>query len=93
MDVSKFCTMSSLDAAVDLHFRKSMSDATYAVVLDAIGLQACVDLVGNCRYFTLISMTINVFDFPDGDGLQLPQIDLEPHDYFQPNRPSQPLIS
>ncbi|MFK7877953.1 MAG: carboxymuconolactone decarboxylase family protein [Paracoccaceae bacterium] len=74
------------DFAVELHLLKAVSDATYAAALDAFGLQACVDLVGVCGYYTLISMTINTFDVPDGDGPVLPDLNIPLQDYFQAAR-------
>lgn len=71
------------DFAVELHRDKSVSDQTYAAAEKALGLQACVDLVGVCGYYTLISMTINAFDVPDGDGPALPKLDMAPAAYFQ----------
>ena len=70
------------DASVELHMEKNIRDQTYQAALDTFGLQACVDLVGICGYYTLISMTINTFDVPDGDGPALPKLNLRPHQYF-----------
>ena len=70
------------DFVVELHLLKNVSDATYEAALNALGQQACVDLVGICGYYTLISMTINVFDVPDGDGPQLPVIEKPLSSYF-----------
>jgi 4-carboxymuconolactone decarboxylase len=62
------------DFAVELHRDRRVSDATYDRALAVLGQQACVDLVGVCGYYTLISMTINTFDVPDGDGPALPAV-------------------
>ena len=70
------------DFAVELHLLKNVSDATYEKALPLLGQQACVDLVGICGYYTLISMTINVFDVPDGEGPDLPSLDIGLSDYF-----------
>jgi 4-carboxymuconolactone decarboxylase len=70
------------DFAVELHVHKRVSDDTYAVAQQALGTQACVDLVGVCGYYTLISMTINVFDVPDGDGPKLSPLNMDLSDYF-----------
>lgn len=70
------------DFAVELHLFKNVSDATYAATLKALGLQACVDLVGICGYYTMISMTINVFDVPDDEGPILPNLDVPLAEYF-----------
>ena len=70
------------DFAVELHVLKNVSDATYDKALALLGQQACVDLVGICGYYTLISMTINVFDVPDGEGLVLPFLGVGLSEYF-----------
>ena len=70
------------DFAVELHLLKNVTDVTYDKALALLGQQACVDLVGVCGYYTLISMTINVFDVPDGEGPELPALDVDLGDYF-----------
>ncbi|MDA9318693.1 hypothetical protein N9Q54_02605, partial [Octadecabacter sp.] len=59
------------------------SDKVYDGAHAALGVQACVDLVGICGYYTLISMTINVFDVEDGDGPTLPNLDMPIAAYFR----------
>lgn len=71
------------DASVEVHRDRRMSDASYAAALAALGLQGLIDLVGICGYYTLISMTINVFDVPDDAGPTLPAIDLRPEEMFR----------
>lgn len=71
------------DFAVDLHLNKKVSDKVYDGAHAALGVQACVDLVGICGYYTLISMTINVFDVEDGDGPTLPNLDMPIAAYFR----------
>ena len=46
-----------------------VSDATYARALQAFGEQGVVDLVGTVGYYSLVSMTLNVFEvaLPDGE--------------------------
>ena len=70
------------DFAAELHLLKNVRDVTYDKVLTLLGQQACVDLVGICGYYTLISMTINVFDVPDGEGPELPALEADLSDYF-----------
>ena len=70
------------DLTVELHLLKDVTDVTYDKALTLLGQQACVDLVGVCGYYTLISMTINVFDVPDGEGPELPALDVDLSDYF-----------
>ena len=70
-------------AAVELHRDRAISEKTYATALDALGLEALVELVGICGYYTLISMTINAFHVPDGEGQGLPTLDLRPEEMFR----------
>lgn len=70
------------DFSVELHRDKQVSDATYGAAHEALGTKACVDLVGICGYYTLISMTINTFDVPDGDGPELPKLTIPLASYF-----------
>lgn len=72
------------DMAAELHRDKRVSDATYAAAHALLGTAACVDLVGICGYYTLISMTINTFDVPDGPGPTLPALDIDLARYFRP---------
>ena len=64
--------------ASELNRDKQVSEATYRAAVAAIGEEGVVDLVGILGYYTLISMTINVFDIappagfePDSDKLSL----------------------
>lgn len=50
--------------ASELNRDKVVSEATYGAAVAALGEQGVVDLVGILGYYTLISMTINVFDIP-----------------------------
>lgn len=76
---------SVFEFAAELQCGKQVKDATYDAASKALGLQGCVDLVGLCGYYTLISMTINVFDVPKGDGPGLSALDIPAADYFRPN--------
>lgn len=71
------------DFAVELHLDRRVSDATYAKATDLLGTKSVVDLVGICGYYTLISMTINVFDVPSDRLMKLPVLDKSPSDLFQ----------
>lgn len=72
------------DFAAELHRDKRVSDATYAHVVDLLGSEAAVDIVAICGYYTLISMTINAFDIPDGAGATLPDLTIPPAEMFRP---------
>ena len=46
--------------ATELLRTTQVSDATFAAVRDAFGLQAVVDLIGTLGYYGLVAMTLNV---------------------------------
>ena len=71
------------DFAVALHRDRRVDDAVYERAREALGNAGIVDLVGICGYYTLISMTINAFEVPDGDGPALPRTALEPEAMFR----------
>lgn len=71
------------DVAVEIHRDRTLSDATYAAAHDALGLPALVDLIGVCGYYTLISMSINAFHVPDGEGPMLPPLDISAEAMFR----------
>ena len=52
-----------------LHAQRSIGDALYAALIDEIGQDGLVDLVGIAGYYTLISMTIKVFSVPAPAGV------------------------
>ncbi len=55
--------------AVTLHAKRFIDDALYARAVKVLGQERVVDLTGILGYYTLISMTINVFDLPPPDGI------------------------
>lgn len=71
------------DAAVELHRDRVLSDATHDRAVAALGRRGLVDLVGICGYYTLISMTINAFGVPDGEGPALQAIAIPPEAMFR----------
>ena len=52
------------DFARAAHETRRVDDALYARAMEVLGQDAVVDLVGLLGYYTLISLTINVFDVP-----------------------------
>lgn len=52
------------DFSIELHRRKSVSDATYARVLGLFGEQGIIDLVGISGYYSLLAMMMNVARTP-----------------------------
>lgn len=61
------------DFSRELHAQRKVSEATYSRAVQILGSHRVVDLVGLLGYYTLISMTINVFEIPlpEGETLQL----------------------
>lgn len=55
--------------SVMLHTQRKVSDEVYDRAVEVLGRDAVVDLTGLLGYYTLISMTINVFEVPPPDGL------------------------
>ncbi|WP_226576387.1 carboxymuconolactone decarboxylase family protein [Acuticoccus sediminis] len=55
------------DFARMLHTERKVSDAVYAAAVKELGSEGVVDLTGILGYYTLVSMTLNVFEVP-GEG-------------------------
>ena len=64
------------DFCLELHERKSVSDANYARVVGHFGETGAVDLIGVIGYYTLVSMILNVdrVPIPGGAPAPLPQL-------------------
>ena len=63
------------DFAAEANILKNVSDNTYKRLVDLLGENAAIDIVGICGYYSLISMTLNVFNVPnDTDKWPLPEI-------------------
>jgi 4-carboxymuconolactone decarboxylase len=58
--VYQFCT--------EIHENKSVSDATYAAVVEKFGERGVMDLIGLTGYYTMLAMVLNVtrVELPDG---------------------------
>ncbi len=50
--------------AIELHHRKSVSDATYARALALFGEAGVIDLTGICGYYSFLAMMMNVARTP-----------------------------
>jgi 4-carboxymuconolactone decarboxylase len=62
------------DFAAEANILKNVSDNTYKKLVDLLGENAAIDIVGICGYYSLISMTLNVFKVPnDTDKWPLPE--------------------
>ncbi|WP_075790959.1 carboxymuconolactone decarboxylase family protein [Massilia putida] len=59
---------------VQMHEQKRVDDALYAEAVELLGTTAVVELVGIVGYYTLVAMTLNVFDIglPPGVAPDLP---------------------
>ena len=63
------------DFCIELHEKKSVSDAAYAAALKMFGEQGIVDLIGASGYYTMVSMILNVDRHPLPEGVTpLPEI-------------------
>ena len=63
------------DFAAEANILKNVTDPTYKKLVDLLGENAAIDLVGICGYYSLISMTLNVFKVPnDTPNWPLPEI-------------------
>ena len=60
------------DFVSELHQTHRVGDATYAAALSELGRQGVVDLVGLLGHYSLIAMTLNVFEVPVPDGAPSP---------------------
>jgi 4-carboxymuconolactone decarboxylase len=58
--------------AHELLATKKVSDATYQQAVTALGTQSVVDLVGILGYYSLVSMTLNVFEVALPPGVEEP---------------------
>ncbi len=63
------------DFAAEANIIKNVSDNTYNNLVNILNETAAIDIVGICGYYSLISMTLNVFKVPsDTDKWPLPEI-------------------
>ena len=63
------------DFAAEANILKNVSDNTYKRLVDLLGENAAIDIVGICGYYSLISMTLNVFKvLNDTDKWPLPEV-------------------
>ena len=63
------------DFAAESNILKNVKDDTFAIALEKLGQTRVIDIVGICGYYSLISMTLNVFKVPnDTPDWPLPEI-------------------
>ncbi len=53
----------------EINITRQLSDDTYNQVVNILGVEATVDLIGLLGYYALISMTIKAFDIPANEDL------------------------
>jgi 4-carboxymuconolactone decarboxylase len=61
------------DVAKSLHDGHGLSDTLYAEAVKVLGERGLVEVIGLCGYYTLVSMTLNTFEFelPAGEVSEL----------------------
>ena len=63
------------DFAAECNILKNVTDRTFQTALNILGQSKVIDIVGVCGYYSLISMTLNVFKVPnDTPDWPLPEI-------------------
>jgi 4-carboxymuconolactone decarboxylase len=61
------------DVAKSLHEGHGLSQALYDEAVDVLSERGVVEVIGLCGYYTMVSMTLNTFEFglPDGQVSEL----------------------
>lgn len=61
------------DVAKALHEGHGVPPGLYADAVKVLGEKGIVEVIGLCGYYTMVSMTLNTFEFPlpDGEALEL----------------------
>ena len=63
------------DFAAESNILKNVKDDTFAIAIEKLGQTRVIDIVAICGYYSLISMTLNVFKVPnDTPDWPLPEI-------------------
>ena len=56
------------DVAKSLHDGHGVSKSLYDEAVKVVGERGIVEIIGLCGYYTMVSMTLNTFQFPLPDG-------------------------
>ena len=56
------------DVAKSLHEGHGVSRALYDEAIKMLGERGLVEIIGLCGYYTMVSMTLNTFDFDLPEG-------------------------
>ncbi len=61
------------DVAKSLHEGRGVSKSLYDEAIKLVGERGVVEIIGLCGYYTMVSMTLNTFEFglPDGEVSEL----------------------
>jgi 4-carboxymuconolactone decarboxylase len=61
------------DVAKSLHEGRGLSQRLYDAAVELLGERGVVEIIGLCGYYTMVSMTLNTFEFglPDGEVSEL----------------------
>jgi 4-carboxymuconolactone decarboxylase len=61
------------DVAKSLHEGHGLTQPLYDEAVEALSLRGVVEIIGLCGYYTMVSMTLNTFEFalPDGQVSEL----------------------
>jgi 4-carboxymuconolactone decarboxylase len=61
------------DVAKSLHEAHGLSPALYDEAIEVLGSRGLVEIIGLCGYYTMVSMTLNTFEFelPEGETSEL----------------------
>ena len=61
------------DVARSLHETRGLSKTLYDEAVEVLTLRGLVEIIGLCGYYTMVSMTLNTFEFglPDGQVSEL----------------------
>ncbi|KZD25938.1 carboxymuconolactone decarboxylase family protein [Tardiphaga sp. 20_F10_N6_6] len=57
------------DVAKSLHEAQGLSKPLYDEATETLGAQGLVEIIGLCGYYTMVSMTLNTYEFGLPDGL------------------------
>ncbi len=56
------------DVAKSLHDGHGVSKSLYDEAVKVVGERGIVEIIGLCGYYTMVSMTLNTFEFPLPEG-------------------------
>ena len=71
------------DVAKSLHEGHGVSKPLYDAAVELLSVRGVTEVIGLCGYYTMVSMTLNTFEFglPDGEVSDLHSLGLETHGF------------